>query len=458
MAKPQEPTAVERARALVAKGAELHNQRQVDAARLHYIAANMLVPNDSGILQNLSGALYALEHFEASASVGRRAVKANPDNPYGHCNLALALIALGQCDEAEFHIRESLKHKPEIGDFWHNLSQCFYRRNQFEDAIKMCEIALTRNPTHPIDVQNDHAMALLALGKSIEGLKAYEARWNSFIYKNPIWELGIPEWKGEDLSNAHIVAHHEQGFGDSIMLLRFIKQLEAKAKKVTLAFPPELTTLVEANFPKLDVINCMEPGNVEADFHSPMMSVWRHLRAEISDKSYLRAGASPVKLPQGRRIGLCWTSGDHGARLSRRRRVIPLELFLPLTEIPDVQVISLQKGGNADRDIPNLGGEGIFFDPMGRCADWNDTAGIIGALDLVISVDSAVAHLAGALGKPVLMLSPYTRCWRWWGETTGLPWYKNFSIFSQDSDGTWNKAVSQLTLLVKNVDLISRAA
>ncbi len=136
------------------------------------------------------------------------------------------------------------------------------------------------------------------------------------------------------------------------------------------------------------------------------------------------------------RVGICWESGDHSPALRRRIRTVPLELFFPISEIPGVRLVSLQKS-NAQSDILRLGAETFIFDPMSQVEDFYDTASIIQSLDLVISVDSAVAHLAGALGKPTLMLGPFTRCWRWWDETTGLPWYRNFEIIQQENPWDW---------------------
>jgi len=105
-------------------------------------------------------------------------------------------------------------------------------------------------------------------------------------------------------------------------------------------------------------------------------------------------------------------------------------------------LISLQKG-DPEKDILNLGAESFIFDPMPRCEDWEDTASVVAGLDLIISVDSAVAHIAGAMSKPCIMLSPFTRCWRWWNIPNGLPWYNNMTILKQEEKGSWETAMAE---------------
>jgi hypothetical protein len=122
---------------------------------------------------------------------------------------------------------------------------------------------------------------------------------------------------------------------------------------------------------------------------------------------------------------------------------VPLQLLFPLSELPGVRLVSLQKDSPA-KDILNLGAEGFIHDAMAKCGDFADTAKVISGLDLVIGVDSAVVHLSGALGIPTIMLGPHVRCWRWWGGDTGWPWYKDFKIFRQIEWGSWDKTIEPM--------------
>jgi hypothetical protein len=209
---------------------------------------------------------------------------------------------------------------------------------------------------------------------------------------------------------------------------------------------------MQSNFRFIRVLSLEDPEIVEKtrgiDYHSPMLSVMRWLGYEkpeqISAKPYLTAKAeAPITLPNTKiKIGICWASGDHTPALRDRRRLVPLPLFLPLLDDPNISLIALQKGGD-EKDIIAYGLESIVFDFHHKLEDWQDTANTIMCLDLVISVDSAVAHLACALGKPCVMLSPHTRCWRWWGIKSGWPWYERMVIYPQERDGTWDRPMAE---------------
>jgi tetratricopeptide (TPR) repeat protein len=441
---------VQRAAALCNRGAEFQKAGDVNAARLHYLAALSVVPDDPATLTNLCGVLYAQRHFEAAVSVGRRAVAAAPDWANALENLGIALTALNETGKAKVLFKKILQLEPERGTTWFNYGSNLYRENNFKDANAAYARAIDLGYTAQ-EVLNDYSLSLLALGQLRRGLATWECRWNG-LYRSPVWESGIPEWKGEKLDGKHILIHHEQGFGDTLMLCRYIPDLQALGAKVTIATRPELARLLEANYRSCEVVDWHEKHDQDKyHFHSPMLSVLRHLRyesTEIKFTPYLTAPPYERKLPQRKfKVGICWTSGDHGTELARRRRVVPLELFLPLHELRDVQLVSLQKG--AEKDIPDLGLESIFYDPMGLCDDFYDTASVVNELDLVVSVDSAIVHLAGAMGKPVMMLGPFTRCWRWWGKGTGRPWYDNFQIFQQSADGTWNDTLRRVTKAVR---------
>jgi hypothetical protein len=215
--------------------------------------------------------------------------------------------------------------------------------------------------------------------------------------------------------------------------------------------PNELKVLFKRSFPFIEILALDDEaleGHLTYDFHSPMLSLMRWLKVEkpgdISPEPYLVGNAAnvPMKLPEARfRVGLCWASGNHGPTHMERRRMAPLVGFLPLLERSDVALISLQKGKEVNDIIAN-GLEGLVFDLSPKLVDFAATADTIAALDFVISVDSAVAHLAGAMGKPCLMLSPYSRCWRWWTSGMGLPWYRGMQVFDQSQSGLWDVAIA----------------
>lgn len=448
-----------RADELNATGARYHTkERRVDVARLHYLAALNLDPNHAKAMQNLGAALLSMQKFAAAASVCRRASVMSPDDPYIKMNLAVALVGLRRYTEAIRIFEAELSKVDNRGPMLHNYGLAMHMLNRHKEALAAYRESLILDPS-VTQVQSDCALALMAIGQLEEGLALFETRWN-MLDKGPVFKLGLPEWKGENLNGKRILIHHEQGFGDSLMYCRFIKQLLSQGARVTYAVPPTLMQIMAQSF-SIDVVD-WESKELSAnyDFHSPMLSVVRWLgitKTNISAEPYLIASDEPeLKLPNaGLRVGIVWSSGDHGPLLHSRRRKVPLELFLSMTEIPGVKLVSLQKD-EAQTDIVNLGLEGIVFDPMGRVEDFADTAAIISELDLVIAVDSAVVHLAAAMGKQTIMLSPYTRCWRWWGIQnehwgSGAPWYNDMSIFSQSRDGSWDAALLSATSFVQRL-------
>ena len=436
---------VTRADVLNSIGADYYGKGNVDGARLHYLAALHVDPNHSDALLNLGAALRSMGHFEASVSVARRSVRLSNGNIYAKMNLGVALLALRRYDEALDIMGEVVDELGEAGPAQHNYGLVLYILNWHEEALRIFDRSIELDP-HNTQCQSDRALTLLALGRLQEGLAAYEVRWLR-LYQNEIWKLGVPEWKGEDLAGQHILLNHEQGFGDSIMLSRFVRDVAAKAGAVTLAVPAELIRLFANSFPDVRVVDVKDELQATAyDFHSPLLSTMRWLGvaepSAIDAKPYLHAARviNTIRLPSAKfKIGVCWASGNHGSEFMERRRVVPVTSFLPLTELPDVALVSLQKG-DPGNDIQRHGMEGLIYDATVSIDDFADTADVINHLDLVVSVDSAVAHLTGAIGKPCMMLAPYTRCWRWWNNN-GLPWYNNMTQYTQAMNGTWDDAM-----------------
>jgi len=434
-------------------GALLFNKGQLEPARFHFLAALQLDPNHAMALQNLGAVLRNMGHYEAAASVARRSVRLSPQNPFCQSNLGVSLLSLKDFDACLATLQCVTKALPDSGPSHHNLGLVLYMLGRFEEALASFDRARAIDGANPV-CESDRALTLLALGRLDEGLAAYEVRWK-ILAQSPIWNLGLPEWQGEDIRGKSILVHHEQGFGDSLMLVRFLRELVETKADIVLAVPNELVRLFEFNYGNyVEVVPLLDEGLAkrEFDYHTPMLSMVRHLGirrpSDISSVPYLSAPWDEHdianRLPKAElRIGVVWASGNHGPVTVDRRRLVHVTKFLPFTELPNVSVISLQKGDEA-QDIHRFGLEGLIYDASPRLEDFAATAQVIAALDLVVTVDSAVAHLAGAMDVPTIMLSPYSRCWRWWNadKYSGLPWYDNMIVLSQSQDGSWNNAVA----------------
>lgn len=450
---------------LFVTGLQLQARGELEPAKLHYLAVLQIDPDHFIALQNMSALLISQDKFHAAISIARRARKINPRGLHVLSNMANALVRLRHYDEAEGLLIECTRIMTDEpvnaahAGVWHNYALVKFIMGDYKKAMVGFEKSRTIYPGQ-VNVEADRSLCLLAQQEIEQGLVGYEARWEQ-LYKCPVWELGIPEWKGEDVRGKHVLVHHEQGFGDGLMFVRFLKNFNDMGAQVSVACPPDLAMLFEQNFPYVTCYDWKSMNGTEAkfDFHTPMMSMLKWLGVtsldKISPEPYLKSNGgfqfAPALRADRPKIGLCWSSGDHGANLQERRRDIPLHLFFPLIESSDFTLVSLQKGEN-EKDLVRYGVENIIHNPMNRVQTFYDSAQIVAELDLVITVDSAVAHLAGAMGKPCIVLGPFTRCWRWWGDTNGLPWYNKMRIYKQSMDGTWNNAVRNVIRAVNRGD------
>ena len=451
MSQPGPLQKVTRAEELNAVGAQLFGQGNLEPARLHFLAALSLEPENPRALQNLGACLRNLKHYAAAEVVAARSVKVTKgENAFCRSNLGVSKFGLRKYDESLSLLEGVVADLPDSGPSWHNLGLNYYMLGRYKEAFEAFDKGILLHDNK--ENASDRALALLSMGRIQEGLEAYEVRWK-LLHQNRIWQFGIPEWQGECLDGCRILLHHEQGFGDSIMLVRFIKGLAKYKCQITLAVPESLRLLFQRSFPFISVLDLDDEEKLNNtmifDYHSPLLSLMRWIGVEkaedISSEPYLRARPlSVMKLPDARvKIGICWASGNHSPHLEERRRVVPISLFLPLLEDTDVALISLQKGEDV-KDLIANGLEGLVFDISPKLEDFAATADTMMYLDLIITVDSAVAHLAGAIGKPCLMLSPYTRCWRWWSKQTGWPWYNRMKLFHQAQDGSWDRVMREV--------------
>lgn len=432
-------------------GSKAYVEGKFDVAYLHFMAALVADDKNFNAWMNLGAVLSNMQKSVASEVACRRALALDPDDPGKLNNLANGIVQQRRYAEGIAIYDKVLSSRPDDAGVHHNIGMAYYHLQEFAKAEVHLEKSVELRDNVAAN-RNDLAMTKLALGKLVEGLADFEVRWAT-LHKCNVWDSGVAEWKGEPLGGKSILIHHEQGFGDSIMLSRLIKDVFARGARVTIAVPKELILLFRHNFPLCTVLD-WDAAVVAKDyaFHSPMLSLLRWLEysdhREIRSSPYLtNPGTFDFEAKGKIKIGLCWASGDHGFVLQKRRRVIALEKFLPLAALPDVRLYSLQKGPET-KSIEYTGGQALIYDALARAEDFADTADVIAQLDLVVSVDSAVAHLAGAMGKPVIMLSPFPRCWRWWAETDGMPWYRDMAIVQQTMDGGWDDAVAEALALV----------
>lgn len=438
---------------LLSKGNELYGAGDFFGARLHYQAALQEDQNCTPAQSNMAVALADEGSLEAAEVYARRVLASDPKSVEHLSNLGNILTRQKRYDEAAKILAYALVIDGNNAATWYNLALLDRRQNKIRSAqvsLKRAIVLYGLGATP--QMRADYAQYLLADRNTFEeGLTYWDARW----------ELGptslirllseLSEWKGQDLGDKTLLLWMEQGFGDIIMMLRLVPILKAYAKNVIVALPRSLISLVGQQFWNVQVVDHEDLANVKFDLHIPSFSALRYINKRLwtSGFSYLTSGTQYTTKIDKFRVGLCWASGTVHARFAEQRKV-DLKLLLRLAAIPGVELTSLQKGPDAD-DIAACSAESLIADPMRRCEDWLDSARVISELDLVVSVDTAVAHLAGAMGKPTIMLAQHTRCWRWWEAESGRggPWYPSMQVIWQDDPFSWESAIDQATLQVR---------
>lgn len=430
---------------LTERARKLRSEGRNDEAHRLLMRAISIAPDDLTTMAVMRDSLIDRRNYEAALVFAKRIVEAVPGDGAQWERLACIYMSMDEYELAEPLIAKSLDLAPDNPVHWHEAALFAHRRNIHDLAIDLAKRGFELNP-YGSALKHDYAHFLLAKGDDLPGaFKEYEERWETLVHLRP-WDLHVPEWHGEPVVGRAILFHSEQGHGDAIMLSRFARTLIGRgAARVGLTIPTSLVALYRAQeWPGVEVVDI---GTVEDDgwdYQTPMFSAMRWLgieRTDIDPAPYLRAPSIVTPpLPRGRRIGICWASGRWNLDTALRRHA-PLEKIIDIATVPGVRLVSLQQGFGTP-DIATVGAEAILFDPMPACKTFADTAAVVEQLDAVVTVDTAVVHLAAAMGKPTFMLNQFTRCWRWWELPSGRPWYATMTSARQEKPRDWSGPIA----------------
>lgn len=425
------------------RGAALASLSRHEEAVAASDQALALTSNDAAALFNRGASLEALGRASEAIDSLTRAIAIDPTHALAHAVRSTALANLGRFDEALSDIDFAIERQPERIDYWDRRGHALITANRVTDAIAAYDRLLAANPNDG-DAVYAKGAAYLFDGDFKRGFELYEARWTMRDGQPPM-PGSAPVWLGrEPLTGKRIVVQTEQGFGDLFQFCRFIPALAERGATVIVQERPQTLTLLKTLAGVDSLISSREP-QPPADFRIPLASLMLALDVQLEDLPgpipYLAAEPERVaawreKLgPLKRRIGVCW-SGGGGKRQHMSRRLDDEALDLLLSA--DVELISLQMDAGAEASILKAHGVREF----GRdTAEFADLAALIETLDLVITIDTGVAHLAGALGKPVWILLPYHPDWRWLQDREDTPWYPTARLFRQKVFGEWRGAV-----------------
>jgi tetratricopeptide (TPR) repeat protein len=394
-----------------------------------------LEPRMAMALSNLGVALFELKDYEEAARAQRKAIAANPNFAEAHCNLGNALQAMRQRDEAVVSYRRAIELKPDYADGWANLGTTLHHNGHFEEAIAVLRRAIALAPHHA-NAHSGLGILLLMRGELGEGWDEYEWRLRSSERTGPKFPE-IP-WRGDSLAGKHIYVQAEQGFGDTLQFARYIPWLAARAGKVTLRVHQQLVMLLRESLPGIEVLG--DRGTVAPyQCDAVLLSLPRLFRTRLetipADTPYLRAPADALRKwtkrlagMKGLKVGLVWAGNPE--HVNDTRRSLDLKMLAPLFDIPGTSFVSVQHGPRT-ADLKKLKRKIPIVDLGAQFDDFTDTAAAVGALDLIITVDTSVAHLAGALGKPVWVVLPWVTDWRWMLKREDNPWYPTMRLFRQ---------------------------
>jgi tetratricopeptide (TPR) repeat protein len=445
---------------------------------------------DATLYYNLGLALMGLGQTEEAAAAWRAACRHRPGYGKALSNLGIALAELDQLTEAEKVLREALVCEPQFGEIHNNLAIVLRDLDRLPEALAACRQTIALSPGEPdghnslgivsqqqgdfddaltayrraLRLRPDFAKAhfnlgllLLLKGELSEGWREHEWRWRGGARHLRPRGLPQPEWCGEPLDGRRLLLYAEQGYGDTLQFVRFAASAATLGGQVVLEAPAPLTRLL-ANVAGVSEIIASGDALPPIDRQLPLMSVPAVLGVTLDripcDIPYVQPDPQSVahwektlSSLSGRKIGLVW-SGDprrHDPRANAidRRRSMALSDLAPLLRLPGLSFVSLQMGSPLKQRAmlpPDL----RPADFSAEIKDFADTAALIGALDLVISVDTAVAHLAGAMGKPVWILSRFDGCWRWLTDRDDSPWYPTARLFRQPAPGDWDSVVRRV--------------
>ena len=459
-----------------------HREGNLDYAKYVYQHVLGIDPQNADALHLLGVSVYQSEQYDIAINLITQAIQIDSTKPLFFTNLGNAFQKQGKLEQSTQAYQKAIQIQPDYADAYYNLGNAFQKQGKLEQSTQAYQKAIQIQPDYAeayfnlgnslreqgklkestqalqkaVQIQPDYAdahfnlaMLLLLQGQFVEGWEKYEWRWDSSL-KSQKRNFKRPLWDGTSLSSKSILIYAEQGFGDSIQFVRYI-DLFPDTTTIIVACQPELKSLLK-RIGRIDILVTKGEDIPKFDFHAPIVSlphifgtVLETIPAKIpylypdknSDFAFLSNDERDLK------VGIAWAGSP--THINDRNRSISLNNFKCLLDIKGCEFFSLQVGEH-HRDIKRCGYSRIIKDLGKQFTNFHHTASAILQLDLVISVDTAVAHLAGALGKPVWTLLPFIPDWRWMLNRSDSPWYPSMTLFRQRKRGDWHSVFQEIRL------------
>jgi tetratricopeptide (TPR) repeat protein len=409
-------------------------------------------------LSNLGVAYFKLQQHEEAIAWQKKAISCTPNYAQAYSNLGLVLNHLGKFIEAEECYYKALELQPNNAEFHSNLGVNYKDQNNVDTALECFKKSLELNPNSP-EAQFNEAISLLLKGDFINGWQRYESRFGlkERVHTNP--NFTEPVWQGENFFGTLLV-YVEQGLGDTLQFVRYLPLVAKRVSTIIFECQQELVTFFELQKKQLSIDQIIPRGAPKPAFdcHIAIMSLPRIFQTTIESIPYAQGYLNPIskKIPElivenlqqdsHYKVGLIWAGGKQ--HKNDHNRSIAFTNLQPLLELSAISFYSLQYGENS-MDIKSLPNSIQPQDLTKYIRDFTDTAMFMEQLDLIISVDTAPAHLAGALGKPIWLLLPFAPDFRWLLERNDSPWYQSMQLFRQPKPGDWQTVIQQVACELK---------
>lgn len=397
----------------------------------------------------LGTALGGLGRHEEAIEMFSEVILTQPKHVDARCGLANSLAACGNIQDAEFHFNQALQLYPQNASARNGKAVMLMNIGKYSESYLLFKEAIALDPEFHL-AQFNLSLLLLLQGDYTGGWLAYESRKFDLLVRRRcgIRKMDGKEWQGEDLSNKKLLLHQEQGLGDTLQMLRYIPLLQKKNAQLSILLDPPLINLVKENYP--DVVICQNIQSLpDYDSHCPMMSLPLHFSTQLdnipSEKSYLKVDESRLQhwsekigTTKRLRVGLAWSGSRQ--HINDRQRSLAFDQLKPLLAM-NAEFHSLQKEYREDRSNLEIN---CIFDHSAQLQDMTDTAALIMQLDLIITVDTSVAHLAAALGKPCWIILATNPDFRWGLESEHSPWYPSVLLFRGSAQRNWTGVIDDV--------------
>lgn len=468
---------------------DYHQAGRLDEAETIYRRILDADPTEAAAEYLLGMAAAQRGRYPDAARLIGAAIAKQPHNPSYHANLGGVLKEMGLYDEAQIRLRRALALAPAMDDAVANMGASLSSAGSFDDAVRWLERAIAVAPgrfdarlnlgvalrdrgrladaeaafaaaraIQPASPHLDCELAVLRLsqGELAEGWRLFENRW-AFIGQSSS-ALGKPQWRGEDPAGRTILLYFEQGLGDTLQFVRYAPLLARRGARVVLLVQPPLKRLI-SSLPGVAAVLGFGDPVPDFDLCCPLMSLPLAFGSTLPgippgdaylapDAGLIAQWAARLGPRVGPRVGLAWAGNprrhDPKSNALDRRRSLNFNQAATLLAVAGIEFVNLQMGEAAAAAAAAVAA-GRMIDPMGGVGDFADTTAIMANLDLVVTVDTSVAHAAASTGRPTWMLSRFDGCWRWLRDRDDTPWYPSLRLYRQATPGDWGPPLRRLT-------------